>query len=192
MSGQETAAERLQHDVDILTEHNAELIKELEALKDDHTELKEANMRLQDELEELRLVHSQCKDLGEFQGDIVNRDKVIAELRAELEDYKQTIGAIHVLVDLHTHKHPAPPQKTAEEFYDQFGPLVGAADEARNWFVDNWPKVINLVSMAIDAGLEEDLKKRGITIVDPGGKLIELDKALNVARGHTVQVRADV
>lgn len=171
MSSQETSSERLQHDVDILTEHNAELTKELE---------------------ELRLVHSQCVDLGEFQEDIVSRDTMIQELRADLKSYEQTVGAIHVLVDLHTHKHPAPPQKTAEEFYDQFGPLVGAADEARNWFVDNWPKVITLVSMAIDAGLEEDLKKRGITIVDPGGKLIELDKALNVARGHTVQVRADV
>jgi len=192
MSSKETTAEGLQHDVDVLTEHNGELHDQLEALKDDHTDLKEANQALQDELEELRLVHSQCVDLGKFQEDIVTRDKRIQELEAELEDYRQTVGAIHVLVDLHTHKHPAPPQKTAEEFYDQFGPLVGAGSEVRDWFVDNWPKIVKLVTMAIDAGLEEDLKKRGIAIIDPGGKLVELDKALNVARGHTIQVRADV
>ena len=173
------------------TETEAESLQtELDNVKDDNTDLREANRNLQNEIEELRLTLSQSADAGLFQEAVLSRDKKIEELQNQLDDATSMLGSIKD--DLHRwvkaisfDPDPTPLPNQAE----QFGPLIKAADEARNWFVDNWPKIINLVCMAVDAGLEEDLRKRGIVIVDPGGRLIELDKALNVAKGHTVQVR---
>lgn len=150
-----------------------ELAEELEALKDDHTELKDANTALQDRL-------------ARFE-----------RLEEELLDYKRTVRAVGVLVDLHEHKYPQPPQKTAEDFYNQFGPLIEASDGIRDWLVDYWPKVVKILNTVgslkedKEALLELEQIAKNTKVVDPSSRLLELDKALNTARGYTIQVRPD-
>lgn len=151
---------------------------QLEALKDDHTSYKVANERLQLENSHLRGLEQAQELLG---------DETRC-LRKERNDYEQTVRAIGVLVGLHQHKYPPPPQKTAEEFYNQFGPLVEASDNIRDWLVDNWSKVNKLVQRINQHELSDEFKD--IKIADPSSKLIALDKALHLAQGGAVRVES--